>query len=66
MQWIELNSTAIKRVAYQKKARELYIEFQKSPEIYVFQEVPDSVYRGLVKARSAGEFFDEHIRDAYD
>lgn len=43
----------------------LEIEFT-SGEVYRYRDVPDLVYRQLLRAESKGTFFQERIRDRYD
>ncbi len=43
----------------------LEVEFA-SGEIYRYLDVPDLVFRQLLRAESKGTFFQERIRDRYD
>ncbi len=45
-------------------SRVLEIQFE-SGRVYQYFNVPDSVYRGLIKADSKGKYFNTHIRNQY-
>ncbi|MEJ1360719.1 MAG: KTSC domain-containing protein [Candidatus Sedimenticola sp. (ex Thyasira tokunagai)] len=66
MDWIPLRSSAIRRVAYDANTRQMYIDFENSDPHYSFCGVPESVYRGLISASSAGRYYNDHIKDRYD
>jgi len=59
-----VSSSSIRSVGYDSAARLLEIEFQ-SGGTYQYFDVPESVYRELMKAESQGLFFHDHIRDKY-
>ena len=58
-------SSVIRSHAYDDETRELTIEFT-SGKVYVYGNVPESVCIGLEQAPSAGQFFNQHIKDRYD
>lgn len=60
-----LNSSAISRAEYTAPTRTLHIWFVESGGPYDYYGVPESVYLGLIKARSPGGYFNDHIRDRY-
>jgi len=51
-------------VDYNKSMRELQIAFT-SGKTYVYFDVPQSVFRDLLKAGSKGSFFLDNIKDIY-
>jgi hypothetical protein len=64
MEWREISSSVIARVAYDETSRTLIIEF-RSGTFYDYFDVPESIYRELLSAESAGNYFAENIRDIY-
>ncbi|WP_165219543.1 KTSC domain-containing protein [Affinirhizobium pseudoryzae] len=60
-----LRSSAIRRAEYMSATRILRIWFVESGGPYDYYGVPESVYLGLINARSAGEYFNSYIRDRY-
>lgn len=61
---VYLSSSAITAVNYNENTKVLTITFT-SGKSYDYFGVPESVYRGLISAYSAGEYFNEHIKDQY-
>jgi hypothetical protein len=64
MEWRELSSSVIARVAYDEASHTLIIEF-RSGTFYDYFDVPKNVYQELIDASSAGTYFAENIRDVY-
>lgn len=59
-----LNSSAISWVDYDPPSRTLEITF-RSGQTYTLSGVPEYHYIGLLKAASAGRYFNEHLRGNY-
>jgi len=59
-----VRSSAIVRIRYQPKERELLVTFV-SGKTYAYEGVPERVYDAFVAAPSHGTFFNEIIRDRY-
>ncbi|HEV8435471.1 MAG TPA: KTSC domain-containing protein [Thermoanaerobaculia bacterium] len=64
MEWRQLSSSVIARVAYDETSHTLIIEF-RSGTTYEYFDVPEKIYQELVDAASAGTYFAENIRDVY-
>jgi len=62
--WIPVASSNLSAVAYVEELRQLYIFFT-SADIYVYFNVPPSIYRGLMAASSKGKYFHQHIRGRF-
>lgn len=62
--WQQLESTNLKRCAYDIETETLQIQFV-SGKTYSYQGVPASVYNGLLEASSAGQYFNSEIKDIY-
>ena len=59
-----VDSTAIATIGYSKKLRVIEIEFVNGA-IYRYFEVPSSLYRELITAKSKTRFYDKNIRGRY-
>jgi KTSC domain len=57
-------STALHSAAYDEETHELTIRL-RTGRTYVYRDVPDVAYDGLVSADSAGRYYNLHIRDDY-
>ncbi|MGN6568183.1 MAG: KTSC domain-containing protein [Flavipsychrobacter sp.] len=64
MKRLHIDSTTINSLAYNPDDRLLEIEFQGG-KVYHYYDVPESIYYSLLKAESAGRYFNENIRDVY-
>lgn len=60
-----LRSSAIRAVDYNPNTRILRIWFVESGGPYDYYGVPAQVYEGLLRARSAGSYYNDHIKDRY-
>ena len=61
---VRLGSTAIAAVKYDEKNRTLDVEF-RGGDTYRYVRVPEFVYRELLKAESAGTFWNA-IKDRFE
>ena len=61
---VRLDSSAIAAVSYDEKERTLEVEFREG-ETYRYAHVPEFVYRELLKAESAGAFWNS-VKDQYE
>ncbi|MBV9618988.1 MAG: KTSC domain-containing protein [Verrucomicrobia bacterium] len=64
MKRVPLDSTAIAAVTYEEQNRTLDVEFREG-ETYRYFNVPEFVYQELLKAESAGAFWNS-VKDQYD
>ena len=64
MKRVRLNSSAIAAVTYDEGQKTLEIEFREG-NIYRYAHVPKFVYEELLKASSAGVFWN-HFKDNYE
>jgi hypothetical protein len=64
MKRVKLGSSAIEAVTYNETQRTLDVEFRGGGK-YRYLKVPISVYRALLKAQSAGAFWNE-VKDDFD
>lgn len=64
MEMIRINSSAIAAVGYDPDAARMKITFVQG-HTYDFCRVPSHIFEGLLKARSKGTFYNDHIRDRY-
>jgi hypothetical protein len=61
---VPVDSTAIAAIGYSKRLRALEIEFVNGA-IYRYAEVPASLYRALMSAKSKAQFYDRNIRGKF-
>jgi len=61
---IPVESSMIHAVGYDRKGRILEVIFN-SGQIYCYEEVPPKVYKGLMEARSKGQYMRAEIIDMY-
>ncbi len=66
MTWIEiLDSETISAIRYDPRRERLDIRFTNE-RVYRYDDVPDFVYRALLRADSKGRYFNEIVRDGYE
>ncbi len=61
----EVHSSAIERIYYSVRRRELFVSFT-SGRVYVYFGVPQQEYGGFLAAPSPGQYFNERVRDRYE
>ena len=59
-----VSSSNLSAVGYDSQNRQLFIRFH-SGALYVYRNVPQSVYEGLMNASSLGQYHAAHIKNAY-
>lgn len=59
-----LNSTAIRQAEWDKSTLNLYVTFT-SGNAYTYYGVLERKYLGLLAAASAGQYFNDNIRDQH-
>ena len=62
--YLPLYSSHIEKAAYETDTQDLTVTFKDGAE-YVYRNVPQSVFDGLKKSRSAGEYFHRQIKGVY-
>lgn len=65
MEFIEVESSTIKSVAYDDRAKQLHVEFVNGSR-YVYDGVQPIIFECLKKADSKGKFLNENIRGYYN
>lgn len=58
------SSSVIDRIAYDDATATLCISFRDTGK-YLYFDVPAELFDGFRRARSAGAFFNEHIKDRF-
>ena len=61
-----VQSTALEQVSYDEAAHTLRARFRSSGRTYVYHDVPQELYDGLIFSDSLGAYFNAHIRDQFD
>ena len=60
-----VNSAAIAFVGNDERKQQLFVTF-RSGRTYAYEHVPKTVYEGLMRSPSKGEFFNRAIKDRYN
>ena len=60
-----VQSSALEQVSYDARAHTLRATFRENGRTYIYQEVPQELYDGLIFADSLGAYFNTHIRDRF-
>jgi hypothetical protein len=61
----DVPSTAIKKMKYDPKTKELWVTFQGSNKKYWYPRVPEEKIKEMMSAPSKGEYFMNNIHDQY-
>lgn len=64
-EWVNVHSSAIRRVGYDSGSMRMYIDFEDSDPVYTFCRVPERVFQEFVNARSVGGYYHAYIKDRY-
>ncbi|WP_421201889.1 KTSC domain-containing protein [Aeromonas enteropelogenes] len=65
-EWINVQSTAIRRIGYDSESMRMYIDFEDSNPVYTFHRVLINVFRSFVTTRSVGQYYHQYIKDRYN
>jgi hypothetical protein len=60
-----VQSSALEQVSYDEASHTLCATFRETGRTYIYEEVPQDIYDGLLFADSLGAFFNSHIRDHF-
>ena len=66
---VEMNyveSSNVEQVGYDVDAMELHIKFKSSEAVYVYLNVSQEVYDGLLNADSIGSYLHREVKSTYD
>lgn len=64
MEMVQVRSSAIRAVGYDRSIRRMRITFEQG-HTYDFCEVPHDVYEALMAAPSKGTYYNKYIKDRY-
>jgi hypothetical protein len=56
MKWVEMDSTSIAAIGYDRGKHKLGIEFRQSGSVYFYFEVPPEEHEAFMAADSKGEY----------
>jgi hypothetical protein len=60
-----VQSSALEQVSYDERAHTLCATFRETGRTYIYQEVPQELYDGLIFADSLGRYFNTHIQGRF-
>ena len=61
---VPVSSSNLSAVGYDGQTKQLFIRFH-SGALYVYNNVPQSIYEGLMNASSHGQYHAAYIKNAY-
>ena len=65
VEMVSVKSSLLNKVGYDPEAKTLVIQMNNSSDRYVYSDVPQSVYDGLMDAPSKGSFYVKKIKGQY-
>ena len=63
MQYVE--SSNVDQIGYDKDISELHVKFKNSEIIYVYLDIPEYIFQGLLDAPSKGSYIHREIKGVY-
>ncbi|WP_369128000.1 MULTISPECIES: KTSC domain-containing protein [unclassified Pseudoalteromonas] len=64
--WINVRSSAIRKIGYDASISRMYIDFEDSDPYYNYCRVPEHVFQEFINANSVGRYYHAYIKDKYD
>lgn len=64
LKWVNVDSSNLRKVAYDSSNSDLYVEFIKSG-VYVYHNVSQEIYTALLNAESKGRFLIYNVKPYY-
>jgi hypothetical protein len=64
MKKVQVISSNVVAIGYKEKEKDLYIDFKNGS--YVYFNVPQEIYDGLLNAESKGKYLHQKIKGRYD
>jgi len=64
MEWRNVTSSSVERIAYDAPSMTLSVEF-KHGGVYQYFDVPETIFNELLQASSIGQYLAQHIKPAY-
>lgn len=61
-----VTSSTVEAIGYDAPTRELYVQFVKTGETYVYSEVEEWVFQEFLRADSKGTYLNTNIKGRYD
>lgn len=65
-EWVNVRSSAIKKIGYEANTSRMYIDFEDSDPYYTYCRVPEELFRKFISASSVGSFYHRYVKDKYD
>ena len=60
-----VSSSFLDKVGYDAQAKVLAIQMKNSSDVYLYQDVPESIYKGLLAADSKGRYYVKNIKGQF-
>ena len=65
MKKVNVTSSNIAAIGYDKKELKLYVDFKNGYE-YVYHDVPRSIHKGLMEADSHGKYLSANVKGHFE
>ena len=65
VEMVSVESSLLNKVGYDPEAKTLVVQMNNSSDRYVYADVPQSVFNGLMDAKSKGAFYVKKIKGQY-
>ncbi len=66
LRWLDVDSSAVERIAYDGATESLYVQLRNAADrYYAYRGVANDVFLALVTAPSHGSYFARYIRNEY-
>jgi hypothetical protein len=64
--WVNVRSSAIRKIGYEESTNRMYIDFENSEPYYTYCRVPEAIFQYFINASSVGQHYHRFIKDKYD
>jgi hypothetical protein len=61
--WYTFDSSRVKEAAYDKPNERLYVRWQDRGVGYIYEGVPENIWRGFRRAKSAGKYINSRLNN---
>lgn len=65
IEWQSVESSLLNKVGYDPETQVLAIQMNYSSDVYLYQDVPESIYKGLLAADSKGRYYVKNIKGQF-
>ena len=66
VEWININTSKISRIAYNSKINTMYIDFPDSTLDVPYKDVAEEVFIEFSQAKNVDEYYENNIKDTFE